>query len=377
MKLYEFQGKEIFKKYNIPIQSGFLINENDEVKNLTSPLVLKSQVLTGGRGKAGGIKLWEGDTDVSQIINELFSLNIKGEKVRAILALEKVDILREIYISITFNRGKSTPVLIVGTSGGMDIEKSAQSDKDNIHFIEFDPFIGILDYQIRLIAKKVHLKDVSGFRKIIKAMYQIFKDYDAVLIEINPLAVTPLGLMAIDSKVDLDDKASFRHQVLFQELEEEQESLKDKEDSIDSESTDDTITFVPLSGDIGVISDGAGTGLLALDIISDFDGKVASFCELGGITNSEIMLKALRLVNNQSSLKSILVVLIGGFNRMDHMAEGIIQFKKELKEDIPIFIRMCGTKEEVGKQLMKDENMPVYNSLIDAAEAAVKEARGN
>ena len=377
MKLYEFQGKEIFKKYNIPVQSGFLINENDEVKNLTPPLVLKSQVLIGGRGKVGGIKLWEGDTDVSQIIHELFSLNIKGEKVRAILALEKVDILREIYISITFNRGKSTPVLIVGTSGGMDIEKSAQSDKDNIHFIEFDPFIGILDYQIRLIAKKVQLKDVSGFRKIIKAMYQIFKDYDAGLIEINPLAVTPLGLIAIDSKVDLDDQASFRHQVLFQELKEEQESLKDKEDSIALEPTDDTITFVPFSGDIGVISDGAGTGLLALDLISDCGGKVASFCELGGITNSQIMLKALRLVKNQSSLKSILVILIGGFNRMDDMAEGIIQFKKEPKNDVPIFIRMCGTKEEVGKQLMKDENIPVYNSLIDAAEAAVEEARDN
>ena len=377
MKLYEFQGKEIFKKYGIPIQSGFLIRKSDEVKNLTPPLVLKSQVLVGGRGKAGGIKIWDGKTTASQILGELFSLKIKGEKVRAVLALEKVDILREIYISITFNRGKSTPVIIVGTSGGMDIEKSAQSDKDNIYFIEIDPFIGILDYQIRSIAKKVQVKDVTGFRKIIKAMYQIFKDYDASLIEINPLAVTPLGLIAIDSKVDLDDHASFRHQVLFQKLEEEKKSLKGKEDSIDPESTDDTLTFVPLSGDIGVISDGAGTGLLTLDLISDFGGRVASFCELGGITNSEIMLKALRLVKNQSSLKSILVVLIGGFNRMDDMAEGIIQFKKELKDDIPIFIRMCGTKEDVGKQLMKDENIPVYNSLIDAAEAAVKEARGN
>ena len=377
MKLYEFQGKEIFKKYGIPIQSGFLIRKSDEVKNLTPPLVLKSQVLVGGRGKVGGIKIWDGKTTASQVLGELFSLKIKGEKVRAVLALEKVDILREIYISITFNRGKSTPVIIVGTSGGMDIEKSAQSDKDNIYFIEIDPFIGILDYQIRSIAKKVQVKDVTGFRKIIKSMYQIFKDYDASLIEINPLAVTPLGLIAIDSKVDLDDHASFRHQVLFQKLEEEKKSLKGKEDSIDPESTDDTITFVPLSGDIGVISDGAGTGLLTLDLISDFGGRVASFCELGGITNSEIMLKALRLVKNQSSLKSILVVLIGGFNRMDDMAEGIIQFKKELKDDIPIFIRMCGTKEDVGKQLMKDENIPVYNSLIDAAEAAVKEARGN
>jgi len=275
-----------------------------------------------------------------------------------------VDILREIYISITFNRGKSTPVLIVGTSGGMDIEKSAKLNKEKIYFIEFDPFLGILEYQIRFIAKKINI-------------YQIFKEYDATLVEINPLAITPNGLIAIDSKVNLDDQATFRHQALFQKLEEEKKLIKDKEDSNTSESTDDTITFVPLSGNIGVISDGAGTGLLTLDLISDFGGRVASFCELGGITNSEIMLKALKLVNRHSSLKSILVVLIGGFNRMDDMAEGIIKFKKEVKNDIPIFIRMCGTKEEIGKQLMRDEHIPVYNSLNEAAEAAVKEARGN
>ena len=377
MKLYEFQGKEIFKKYGIPVQSGFLIHKNDEVKNLTPPLVLKSQVLVGGRGKAGGIKSCDGSTDVSKIINELFALNIKGEKVNAILALEKVDISREIYISITFNRGKSTPVLIVGASGGMDIEKSVKSKKEEIYFIEFDPFLGLLEYQIRLIAKKIVIENYSEFRSIIKAMYKIFKEYDATLVEINPLAVTSVGLVAIDSKVNLDDQASFRHQALFQKLEGEKKLIKDKEDLNTSESTDDTITFVPLSGNIGVISDGAGTGLLTLDLISDFGGRVASFCELGGITNSKVMLKALKLVNSHSSLRSILVVLIGGFNRMDDMAEGIIKFKKEIKNDIPIFIRMCGTKEEIGKQLMRDEHIPGYNSLNEAAEAAVKEARGN
>lgn len=377
MKLYEFQGKEIFKKYGIPVQSGFLIHKNNEVKNLTPPLVLKSQVLVGGRGKAGGIKIWDGNTDVSKTINDLFTLSIQEEKVKAILALEKVDILKEIYISITFNRGKSTPILIVGTAGGIDIEKSAKLNKEKIYFIEFDPFLGILEYQIRFIAKKINIENYSEFKKIIEAMYKIFKEYDATLVEINPLAITPNGLIAIDSKVNLDDQATFRHQALFQKLEEEKKLIKDKEDSNTSESTDDTITFVPLSGNIGVISDGAGTGLLTLDLISDFGGRVASFCELGGITNSEIMLRALKLVNRHSSLKSILVVLIGGFNRMDDMAEGIIKFKKEVKNDIPIFIRMCGTKEEIGKQLMRDEHIPVYNSLNEAAEAAVKEARGN
>jgi succinyl-CoA synthetase beta subunit len=294
MKLYEFQGKEIFKKYGIPVQSGFLIHKNDEVKNLIPPLVLKSQVLVGGRGKAGGIKIWEGNTNVSQIINELFSLKIKGEKVRSILALEKVDILREIYLSITFNKGKSTPVLIVGTSGGMDIEESIRLNKEKIHFVEIDPFLGILEYQIRFVAKKLNIDNYLEFKNIIRTVYKIFKEYDATLVEINPLAITPHGLVAIDSKINLDDQASFRHQVLFQKLEEEKKLIKDKEDSNTSELTDDTITFVPLSGNIGVISDGAGTGLFTLDLINEYGGKVANFCEMGGITNSEVMLKSLK-----------------------------------------------------------------------------------
>jgi len=377
MKLYEFQGKEIFKKYGIPVQSGFLIHKNDEVKNLIPPLVLKSQVLVGGRGKAGGIKIWEGNTDVSQIINELFSLKIKGEKVRSILALEKVDILKEIYLSITFNKGKSTPVLIVGTSGGMDIEESIRLNKEKIHFVEIDPFLGILEYQIRFVAKKLNIDNYLEFKNIIRTVYKIFKEYDATLIEINPLAITPHGLVAIDSKINLDDQASFRHQVLFQKLEEEKKLIKDKEDSNTSELTDDTITFVPLSGNIGVISDGAGTGLFTLDLINEYGGKVANFCEMGGITNSEVMLKSLKMVASDQSVKSILVVLIGGFNRMDDMAEGIVKFKKELNKNIPIFIRMCGTKEESGKELMKKANIPVYDSLNVAVEKAVKKAMEN
>ena len=377
MKLYEFQGKEIFKKYGIPVQSGLLILANDEVKNLTPPLVLKSQVLVGGRGKAGGIKIWDGNIDVSKIINELFALTIKREKVNAILALEKVDISREIYISITFNRGKSTPVLIVGTSGGMDIEESAKLNKEKIYFIEFDPFLGILEYQIRFIAKKISIENYLEFKKIIEAMYKIFKEYDAILVEINPLAITPNGLLvAIDSKVNLDDQSSFRHEELFQRLKKEKELIQG-EDSDIFKTTDDTITFVPLSGNIGLISDGAGTGLLALDLINDFGGKVANLCELGGITNSEIMFKALKMVAGDPMIKSIVVVLIGGFNRMDDMAEGIIKFRKEFKKNIPIFIRMCGTKEEIGKQLIRNENIPVYDSLNKVVEGAVKEARGN
>ena len=373
MKLYEFQGKEIFKKYGIPVQSGYLIYPNDNLDYLIPPLVLKSQVLVGGRGKAGGIKIWDGSTDVLKIINGLFALNIKEEKVNAILALEKIDILREIYISITFNKSRSIPVLIAGTSGGIDIEKTAKLNKEKIHFVEIDPFLGISEYQIHFIAKKINIENYSEFKKIIEAMYKIFKEYDATLVEINPLAITPHGLVAIDSKINLDDHSYFRHEELFRKFKKEKKLIQGKGLDI-SKSRDDTITYVSLSGNIGVISDGAGTGLFTLDLISKFGGKVANYCELGGITNSEIMFKALKMVTGDSMIKSILVVLIGGFNRMDEMAKGIIKFKKEFNKGIPIFIRMCGTKEETGKQLMRNANMPVYNSLNDVVEKAVNKA---
>jgi len=377
MKLYEFQGKEIFKKYGIPVQLGFLIHAKDKGKDLTPPLVLKSQVLVGGRGKAGGIKIWDGSTDVSKIIKNLFTLSIQGEKVKAILALKKVDILKEIYISITFNRGKSTPVLIVGTSGGMDIEESARLNKEKIHFIEIDPFLGILEYKIRFVAKKLNINNYLEFKNIIRAVYKIFKEYDATLVEINPLAITPDGLVAIDAKVNLDDQSYFRHEELFQKLKEEKKLIQGKKDSDVSKFKEDTITYVTLSGNIGLISDGAGTGLLTLDLINDFGGKIGSFCELGGITNSEVMFKALKMVTSDQSLKSILVVLIGGFNRMDYMAEGIIKFKKEFKKETAIFTRMCGTNEEIGKELMKKANIPVYDSLNVAVEKAVKKVMEN
>ncbi len=370
MKLYEFQGKTLFKKYGIPIQHGKLIYPGDSLLNLSPPLVLKSQVLTGGRGKAGGIQIWDGQQDIKKIVDQLFELKINNERVKTILALKSVDIQREVYLSVTFNRSKSTPVLIAGVSGGIDIEKVAQENKNQVFFIEFNSLLGILDYQIRFVSKYLKIENVSELRKIILSMYRIFKDYDATLVEINPLAITTDGLVAIDSKIDIDDQSAFRHQDLYRQLKEEIQYITGDELQLNSE--EDTITYVPLSGNIGVVSDGAGTGLLTLDMLSKYGGEVASFCELGGITNPEIVYKALKKVHQDPKVKSILVVLIGGFNRMDEMAEGIVRFYKETTTEIPISIRMCGTKEEEGKKLMRDAQLYIYNDLYDAVKNAIK-----
>jgi succinyl-CoA synthetase beta subunit len=372
MKLYEFQGKNIFKKYGIPVQSGKLIYPKDSLDNLTPPLVLKSQVLTGGRGKAGGIKLWDGKENVKKMIDELFNLKIKGEEVKALLALNSVDILRELYLSITFNKSKSTPVIIAGAAGGVDVENTVQKDKEQIRLVEFNSLLGISDFQIRLIAKKLKIEKFSELRRITLALYKIFKDLDASLVEINPLAITPDGLIAIDSKIELDDQAAFLHKELFAKLKQEITDIIG--DDILVKSSEDTITYVPLSGNIGLLSDGAGTGLLSLDLLAKYGGKVANFCELGGTTSPEVVYKAMGKVHQDPNIKSILVVLIGGFNRMDEMAEGIARFCKDSSSNIPLFIRMCGTKEEEGKKIMEDANLYIYDDLHQAVKKAVKKA---
>ena len=373
MKLYEFQGKKIFSKYDIPVQSGRLVYPDDKMEDLKPPLVLKSQVLAGGRGKAGGIKIWDGHEKVKPLIDQLFQLEIKGEKVRAVLALNEVNILRELYLSITFNKSKSTPLIIAGIAGGVEIEKTAQKDKEKIFFVEFNSAIGINDFQNRFLAKKLQINDLSGFKTIILAMYRIFKDYDATLVEINPLAITPGGLIAIDSKIELDDHAYFRHQSLYQPLQKEKHKVN-FEEPIDKYINSDTITYVSLSGKIGLVSDGAGTGLLTLDLLSQYNGRVASFCELGGITSPEIVYRALKKVNQDKSVKSILVVLIGGFNRMDEMAEGIVRFRKEEPNSPPLFIRMCGTLEKVGKKIMNDAKIAIDDNLHSAVKKAIRKA---
>lgn len=369
MKLFEFQGKQLFKQYEIPIQSGILLYPNSPLEDLKPPMVIKAQVMTGGRGNAGGIKIWDGSEGIGQTIDSMFQSRIKNEEVKAVLALNSVEIKEEHYISITFDKEKSKYALIAGVSGGVDIEEQAHKNMSSMIVVDIDPLLGLQEYQIRLVAKKLNMEDYWSFRNIVVGMYSMFRDYDASLVEINPLAKTPNGLVAIDSKVEIDEKAFFRNREKIEQFAEQIHALA----GIDVFSAnEDTITYVPLSGDVGLVSDGAGTGLLSLDLIAQYGGGIANFCELGGITNADVVYKALKKASMDKKVKSLLVVLIGGINRMDHMAEGIVRFYQESSTDIPIYIRMCGTLEDVGRKIMQDNNITIYEKLNDAVEQAVK-----
>lgn len=376
MKLFEFQAKRIFTQYGLPVPQSDLLLSSQDVPKLPFPLVLKTQVLTGGRGKAGGIKICSEKTELRALLTQLFDMKIKDEPVRAVLAEEKAEIAQEYYLSIVLQGGTARPLLIASPAGGMDIEQVAAQTPEKIIRIPIDPLIGPQDYQIRYLAKHLGYQSKGELKDFISKLYQAFSELDATLVEINPLASTDAGLLALDGKVTLDDKADFRQGELLKELLEEQQALPGA-DSTPALGSEDTITYVPLTGTVGLISDGAGTGMLTLDLIKDAGGEAANFCEMGGLTSPEVMYKAMETVLTDPNVKSLLVVLIGGFNRMDEMAEGIVNYQQAHGLEIPVIVRMCGTMEEEGKKIMAQAGIPAYDDLLAAIEAAVQGAEGD
>ena len=376
MKLFEFQAKRIFTQYGLPVPQSDLLLSSQDVPKLPFPLVLKTQVLTGGRGKSGGIKICSKKTELRALLTQLFDMKIKDEPVRAVLAEEKAEIAQEYYLSIVLQGGTARPLLIASPAGGMDIEQVAAQTPERIIRIPIDPLIGPQDYQIRYLAKHLGYQSKGELKDFISKLYQAFSELDATLVEINPLASTDAGLLALDGKVTLDDKADFRQGELLKELLEEQQALPGA-DSTSGLGSEDTITYVPLTGTVGLISDGAGTGMLTLDLIKDAGGEAANFCEMGGLTSPEVMYKAMETVLADPNVKSLLVVLIGGFNRMDEMAEGIVNYQQAHGLEIPVIVRMCGTMEEEGKKIMAQAGIPAYDDLLAAIEAAVQGAEGD
>lgn len=373
MKLFEFQAKEIFRRHGIAVPNGTLITRRDEAASLGPPLVLKAQALTGGRGKAGGVVIWDGSEDVVTLVERLLALEIRGEKVRAVLAEEKANILHEYYISITVRGTTATPVLVASEEGGVEIESVAKETPEKIVTIEIDPLTGPKQYQVRALAKGMGVSDTRALQKVVDGLWSVFTACDATLVEVNPLVATPEGFVALDGKMVLDDKAAFRRWELLSELKAEQTKRLDV--SLE-EVRSDTITYVPLDGTVGLISDGAGTGMLTIDLIRDEGGVAADFCEMGGFTSPQVIYDAMSMVLADEKVRSLLVVLIGGFNRMDEMAEGIIRYYEEHKPDIPIFVRMCGTMEEVGIEMMRQAGFSTYDDLLTAVRAAVTGAAG-
>lgn len=368
MDLFEYEGKQLMKQFEVPVPESYLIIAENEKAPMDFPFVLKAQVMTGGRGKAGGVKVCEDEEAYELHKNRILHMEIKGHKVHGLLAEQMVKAQRELYLSITL-QGVAKPTLIASRMGGMDIEQVSKESPDEIVKMEIDPFTGLKSYQKKYLAKRLEIEDMQDFYEFIGKIEKAFFETGAKLVEINPLGVVDGKLMAMDSKFSLDDHVRKMKETM-ENLEKERENLY-RYQAPEKEAT--TITYVPLDGDVGLISDGAGTGMLTLDLLNDEGLQVASFCELGGMTTEEVMYRAMDLtLTGHPEIKGVLIVLIGGFNRMDNMALGITKYVKEHQVNIPIYTRMCGTLEEVGLKTMEEAGMKTYSILTETVSDLAK-----
>jgi succinyl-CoA synthetase beta subunit len=376
MRLLEFQAKQLFAQYDIPVPKGILITSLEDTAKIKTPAILKAQVAVGGRGKAGGIRAVETAEEAAAGVKDLLQMSIKGYPIYGILAEEKVAITHEYYLSVLYDKKTNSPMIMASQAGGVDIEQVARENPEKIIQQNIDPFIGVQKYTTRYIAKKLGIGNVQEFATLVERLYAILLECDATLVEINPLVETSHGLVVLDAKLLLDDRSVFRHGDLFAKIRKEQNDL-DKGPRTEAErlAKEREITYVALDGNIAMIADGAGTGMLTLDLIQDEGGRSADFCEMGGLANAKIMNESIEVVLANPRAKVLLITLIGGLTRMDEIADGIALYIQTHTKTIPIVVRMCGTQEEAGKATLRNIGIEPLNDMAKAVQAAVAMAR--
>jgi len=376
MKLYEFESKEIVARYGIPVPRGRVVDKPEEALQVAKELgaaVLKAQVLVGGRGLAGGIKIVDKPEEALQVAKELLSASIRGERVERILVEEKVCIDRELYISLTVDRAARKLMYLVSEIGGVEIEELAKKYPEKIHKIYVDPNIGYVDYMAReaLQALKLPWTLLQDLANIMKGMYKIMIDYDAELVEFNPLAFTCEGkLVALDAKIIIDDNSLYKHPELQKLYGREFSGFERKARELGVGS------YVELDGDIGIICNGAGITMITMDLVYYYGGKPANFLDLGGGVTRERIKKALTLMLSHSRAKVILINIFAGFTKLNEVAQGIVDAVKEVGMKKPLIIRFKGTFAEEGMRILKENGITeVYTELDDAVKIAVELAR--
>jgi len=377
MKLHEYQSKMIFAKYGIPIPKGRVAATADEAKTIAGELgsrvVIKSQVLVGGRGKAGGIRLAKNPHEAAELATQILGMEIKGLPVRKVLVDEAASIAKEIYLGITNDRAARKPVMMASAAGGVEIEEVARQNPELILKVHIDPLLGLRDYQARDIAAGIDLprEHWRTFLQIAHGLWRAYSENDATLAEINPLVITGDNrLLALDGKMLIDDNALFRHTDLA-----EMRDL-DAEAPSETEARKYGLSFIKLDGNIGCMVNGAGLAMTSMDIIKLFGGEPANFLDIGGGAGAEKVAAALRIILTDPNVKAVLFNIFGGITRGDEVARGILTAMEEVKPHVPMVIRLVGTNAEEGRRLLADANMITAETLADAARKAVAVAKG-
>lgn len=377
MNLHEYQSKHIFAEYGIPIPHGRVASNSTEAKQIAEELgghvVIKSQVLVGGRGKAGGIRLAKNPQEAEEIATQILGMEIKGLPVRKVLVDEAANIETEIYLGITNDRADRKPAIMASSAGGVDIEEVAKKTPEKIVRVGIDPLLGLRDYQARDLAAGIDLPRAHWrtFGQIASGLWRAYLESDATLAEINPLVITSRErLLAVDGKMVLDDNSLFRHPDLA-----EMRDL-DVEPKAETEARKYSLSFIKLDGQIGCMVNGAGLAMATMDIIKLHGGKPANFLDIGGGASSEKVAAALRIILSDPNVKAVLFNIFGGITRGDEVARGIITALEEVKTDIPMVARLVGTNAEEGRQILSAANMITAETLVDAAQKAIAAANG-
>jgi succinyl-CoA synthetase beta subunit len=382
MDLYEYQGKQLFARFGIPVSEGKLATTPDEARaaaeELGGQVVVKAQVLTGGRGKAGGIKLASTPEEAAQRAEEILGLDIRGHVVGRVWVEQASDIAKEYYLSITFDRGAKKPLLMLTTEGGVDIEEVAERSPDALARLHVDPLIGFQPFQARWLCFTAGVADPDEQKQVIALvgrLYEAFVGADAMLCEINPLIVTPEGeVKALDSKFTVDDNALFRHPDIA-----EMRDL-DADDPQERIAREKGGPYVKRDGEIGILGNGADRVMSTLDVIAQVGGRPANFCDLGGGGDAEGVVDALEVITSDSQVKGILFNIFGGITRCDEVARGILEALDRMTIDLPIVVRLDGTNAEEGRAMLIEAAQPnlyVEETMLSAAERVVELAAAN
>jgi len=378
MKIHEYQAKEIYDEYGIRTVEAYIAKTPEEAYavagNMATAIVIKSQVHVGGRGKAGGVKLAKSPEEAKEVASKILGMNIKGLTVSKILVARAIDIKRETYVGVTIDRARKKIVLIGTSEGGVEIEELAREKPSAIHKLYIDPSAPVPDEIFEEMGGRIFPSDAhlaSEAAEILSKLYRVFIEKDCSLAEINPLVVDGSGhLIAADAKINFDDNALFRHpeDAALQDLEQENpDEIKAKKNGL---------SFVALDGNIGCIVNGAGLAMATMDMIKSAGGEPANFLDVGGSSNPEKVLNALKIILSNPKVKAIVINIFGGITRCDDIAEGIIQATKQMKIPVPVSIRLTGTNQEKAAEMLKDTDLISAHTMAEAINKAVEVVAG-
>ncbi len=386
MKIHEYQGKEILKRYGVAVPRGVACFSVDEAMAAADKLggpvwVVKAQIHAGGRGKGGGVKLARSKDEVKAHASSILGMQLvthqtgaQGQKVRRLLIEEGADIKKELYVGMVVDRATQRVCLMASSEGGMDIEEVAAKTPEKIHKVFVDPSRGLTDAEADDVGAKIGVPaaSVPQARGVLQGLYKAFWETDASLAEINPLILTGDGrVVALDAKMNFDSNALFRHPEIV-----ELRDL-DEEDPAEVEASEFDLSYIQLDGNIGCLVNGAGLAMATMDTIKLFGGEPANFLDVGGGATTEKVTEAFKLMLRNPNLKAILVNIFGGIMRCDVIAEGVVAASKTVHLNVPLVVRMKGTNEEIGKKILADSGLPIItaDTMAEAATAIVKAVR--